>query len=226
MKRKKINRSVLFLSLCGIFVTIVAMSVVYAALSSKLLIDGSAEVQASSFGLKVEKMSLSELMGDDYLSTCQANDISCQDNMLLKGNAKLVNEPTISGTTINNFEVSVQLPGDQIGLIYKVTNVGTIPVKLIDIIESEFQIISLNNSNDDVSWVNENVIFDFTMEYLDSSYNVEINDILCPGEETILSIMIGVPATVETIPSGAVEISNISVAYDFVQTDQYLCEEN
>ena len=56
MKKRKINRSLLFLILMGVM----AMSVVYAALSYKLLISGSAEVHFSSWGLDVKKMDMSE----------------------------------------------------------------------------------------------------------------------------------------------------------------------
>jgi len=224
MKRKKINRSLLFLSLCGIFVTIVAMSVVYAALSSELLIDGSAEVPNSSFGLKVEKFNFSDEYGDGFIDECDMYGFICGENYVLGGNGKIISEPTISGTSINDFNLSLQLPGDKIGISYKVTNIGTIPVKLLDIVQSDFNITSLNNSNEDVEWVNENVVYDFTMEFMDNEYNLEINDILCPSEEAIFSIFFEIPSTVDTIPSGSVEISNIDVAYNFVQTDKYLCE--
>ena len=66
MKKRKINRSLLFLILMGVIVTIVAMSVVYAALSTKLLISGSAEVQSSSWEVEVKKMDVTEWYGDVY----------------------------------------------------------------------------------------------------------------------------------------------------------------
>lgn len=223
MKRKKINRSILFLSLCGIFVTIVAMSVVYAALSSKLLIDGSAEIPNSSFGLKVEKVDFAEV-SDDFLAVCSQNGYTCGDNYMIKGNAQLINEPTISGTSINDYKVSFQLPGDMIGIGYKVTNVGSIPVKLIDIIQSDFEYTSLSNVSSDVQWAIDNVIYDYAIETFNEYGNLNINDIVCPGEEVYFSFMMGIKDTATTISSSVIEISDINIAFDFVQTDQYLCE--
>lgn len=224
MKRKKINRSILFLSLCGVFVTIIAMSVVYAALSSKLLIDGSAEIPNSSFGLKVEKADFAEVGGDDFLAVCSQNGYTCGDNYMIKGNAQLINEPTISGTSINDYKVSFHLPGDMIGISYKVTNVGSIPVKLIDIIQNDFEYTSLSNVSSDVQWAIDNVIYDYAIESFSEDSNLNINDIVCPGEEVYFSFMIGIKDTATTISSSVIEISDINIAFDFVQTDQYLCE--
>ena len=231
MKRKKINRSILFLSLCGVFVTIVAMSVVYAALSSKLLIDGSAEIPNSSFGLKVEKFVFSDEYGDEYVEDCPNFGQVCNDNYVLEGKGSIISQPVISGTTISNFNLGLELPGDMVAIGYKITNEGTIPMKLIDIIENEFQITSLNNSSEDIAWANENVIFGTLNEKYDvsdSSENgtdVNINDILCPGDSWSVSLVVMIPDEVDTIPSGALEISNVGVKFDFVQTDQYLCED-
>lgn len=224
MKRKKINRSLLFLSLCGIFVTIVAMSVVYAALSSKLLIDGSAEIPNSSFDLKVEKLVFSDEYGDGFLDECSNLGYVCDDNYFVKGKGEIIDEPDISGTSIGNFELSVQLPGDIVAIGYKITNDGTIPMKLLDIIENEFQITSLNNSSEDIAWANDNVQFVVMAEETDGT-DININDILCPGETWQLTLGVQIDSSVTSIPSGALELSNVGAKYDFVQTDQYLCEK-
>lgn len=224
MKRKKINRSILFLSLCGIFVTIVAMSVVYAALSSKLLIDGSAEIPNSSFGLKVEEYLVNDVYGDDYVQDCQSFGAYCESNYVIIGKGQVVNKPTLSGTSINNFKISVQMPGDTVGLVYKIINNGTIPVKLSNVVGSTPKITSLNNNSSDIDWVNTNVEFVSMLEDLEGT-DIQMNNILCPGDIWMLTFGAVVPDTVTTLPSGAVEISNLGISYEFLQTDQYLCED-
>ena len=82
MKKRKINRSLLFLILMGVIVTIVAMSVVYAALSTKLLISGSAEVQSSSWELEVKKMDFTEWYGDEYQNICVMGNLICNENVV------------------------------------------------------------------------------------------------------------------------------------------------
>lgn len=223
MKKRKINRSLLFLILMGVIVTIVAMSVVYAALSTKLLISGSTEVSSSSFELKVEKLLMSEIYGDDYKNLCLSYGQICDDNYSKKGNGDILSFPVISDTSINNFKLSIQLPGDQAVVSYKVINDGTIPMKLNRVIGSTPQITSLSNNSSDVDWVNENVEFVSVLEKTKGT-SININDILCPGDDWIIYFGATIPDDVTTIPSGAIEISNIGVSYEFLQTDQYLCD--
>lgn len=224
MKRKKINRSLLFLSLCGIFVTIIAMSVVYAALSSKLLIDGSAEISNSSFDLKVEKWLVSDIYGDDYANVCKTNNYICYDNVILRGNGLVVNEPKVSGTSIKDFKLSVEKPDDMSALSYKITNYGTIPVKLSNIVINDYQVTSANNLESDVSWFNENVAVAHMLEDINMSTDKNINDILCPGDSWSVVFGVQISSSSTTLPSGSVEVSNMGVTYEFLQTDQYLCE--
>ena len=225
MRRKKINRSILFLSLCGVFVTIVAISVVYAALSSKLLIDGSAEIPNSSFDLKVEKWLVSDIYGYDYANICKTNNSICYDNVILRGNGLVVNEPKVSGTSIKDFKLSVEKPDDMSALVYKITNDGTIPVKFSNIVINYYQVTSVNNLESDVSWFNENVIVAHMLEDINTGTDKNINDILCPGDSwsVVFGVQINLSST--TLPSGSVEVSNMGVTYEFLQTDQYLCEK-
>ena len=226
MKKRKINRSLLFLILMGVIVTIVAMSVVYAALSTKLLISGSAEVQSSSWELEVKKMDFTEWYGDEYQNICVMGNLICNENIVLQGNGKVIDNPVISGTSITNFKASVMIPGDSVGLAYKITNTGSIPMKLSRVINSDYQITSLNNSTNDVTWANDNINIDVDLQHFDDYDGVTfaINDVLCPGKSLFLVQTVEIPSSVTTIPSGAIEISNIGVSYEFLQTDQYLCE--
>ena len=120
MKKRKINRSLLFLILMGVIVTIVAMSVVYAALSTKLLISGSAEVQSSSWELEVKKMDFTEWYGDEYQNICVMGNLICNENIVLQGNGKVIDNPVISGTSITNFNRFMDLIG--IVVIPSITN--------------------------------------------------------------------------------------------------------
>lgn len=227
MRKKKVSRSLLFLILMGVIVTIVAMSVVYAALSSKLLIDGNAEVIGSTWEMKVEKMDFSEWYGEEYSNICAMGNLICNENIVLQGNGKVIDNPTISGTSITGFKASVMIPGDTVALAYKITNNGSIPMKLSRIINSDYQFTSLNNVAADVTWANDNINIDAFLQHFDENDggSFKVNDVLCPGKSLFLSQTVEIPNSVTTIPSGEIEISNIGYEYEFLQTDQFLCEE-
>lgn len=227
MRKKKVSRSLLFLILMGVIVTIVAMSVVYAALSSKLLIDGNAEVIGSTWEMKVEKMDFSEWYGEEYSNICAMGNLICNENIVLQGNGKVIDNPTISGTSITGFKASVMIPGDAVALSYKITNNGSIPMKLSRIINSDYQFTSLNNVAADVTWANDNINIDASLQHFDENDggSFKVNDVLCPGKSLFLSQTVEIPNSVTTIPSGEIEISNIGYEYEFLQTDQFLCEE-
>jgi hypothetical protein len=93
----------------------------------------------------------------------------------------------------------------------------------VDIIESDFQFTSLNNSNSDVQWAIDNLSFGTALEPFDGM-DIQINDVLCPGDEALFSLNVQIFDDVDSIPSGGIEISNISYSYDFVQADQIMCE--
>lgn len=221
MKHKKIDRKYLTLVFFGALVTLVAMSVAYAALASTLTIMGNAEVQASAFDISIEKYKFS----DDIIATCPDYGQRCSDNYVMFGNANIISQPVISKTSINNFNLSVQIPGDMVMLGYKVINTGTIPVKLINVIESNYQITSLTNSISDVEWANDNVEFLVELEDINGT-NIGTNEILCPGDTWYLSFGVSIFEFVDTIPSSEITISNLGTTFDFVQADQYLCENN
>lgn len=227
MRKKKVSRSLLFLILLGVFVTMVAMSVVYAALSSKLFIDGNAEVIGSTWEMKVEKMDFSEWYGEEYSNICAMGNLICNENIVLQGNGKVIDNPTISGTSITGFKASVMIPGDTVALSYKITNNGSIPMKLSRIINSDYQFTSLNNVAADVTWANDNINIDASLQHFDENDggSFKVNDVLCPGKSLFLSQTVEIPNSVTTIPSGEIEISNIGYEYEFLPTDQFLCEE-
>ena len=224
MKRKKINRQYLFFIFLGMIVTIVAMSVVYAALSTKLLISGTSDVVGSSFALELEKVTFEEVYGSDYNTICHNVGGTCDSYYLKVGGASISDEPIIDGTTIKDFKISLSVPGDGIAMMFKVSNVGTIPVKLYNVINSDANFVSLNNSVDDVEWAKNNISYFSSFGDMDTNEQFDINDILCPGKDAYLVLGVELSSAATTIPSGGVEISNIGAAYDFVQTDQYLCD--
>ena len=154
-------------------------------------------------------------------------NLICNENIVLQGNGKVIDNPTISGTSITGFKASVMIPGDAVALSYKITNNGSIPMKLSRIINSDYQFTSLNNVAADVTWANDNINIDASLQHFDENDggSFKVNDVLCPGKSLFLSQTVEIPNSVTTIPSGGIEISNIGYEYEFLQTDQFLCEE-
>ena len=222
IKKKKIDRKKLFYTLGFFIFCVFGLTVAYSALSTTLNISGSAEIPNSSFGIKVEKASIEEIFGQDFLKFFPGN-ISYYDNYLVLGNGRFEREPIISGTSINNFEVSTQIPGDGIMAYYKITNVGDIPVQYTDILVEDYQFESPNIESLDMEWLSENIILDSDFGKSDLSDSFNINDVLCPGEVIYYYMIFRIAEEATTLPADSIKITIPGIEYVFVQTDKSAC---
>ena len=90
------SKRVMRWALVFLFVAISSMTIVYASLSTTLSIRGSAEFKDASWDIVVEEME----MYDGY-------NFTKDGNAALYGSAKLLNRPTILGTSITNFNIEI-----------------------------------------------------------------------------------------------------------------------
>ena len=226
-KKKKLSRKqLLHIFVFSIF-CVLGLTVVYAALSTSLNISGSANVNQSSWGITIEKTSLSqfyiESYGADYCSILE--NVNCVDNYALIGNGSILQLPTLTSTSIKNFSIGLSLPDDRVGFLYKITNNGTIPAILESISEYVPSYTSTNNNDNDILWAQNNFAYLFEVFDVDSK-QLEIlseGEILCPGETKYFQILFEIPEETTTVPTGSVTISNLGVDYNFVQADMSAC---
>ena len=99
------TRKIKIISLCALLVAVLGLTVAFAALSQTLTINGSAAVDAASWDIHFEKTSGKETE--------------------VKGAATFT-EPTLSGTTIENFSATLTKPGDSVIYYFDIVNNGTV----------------------------------------------------------------------------------------------------
>lgn len=199
-----------------LFIGIISMTLVYAALSTTLNITGTADVTASSFDVTIEKATAEEM--EKY-----KDDLGViSDNFVMYGDAKLINSGDVDGDSVKNIKISVTKPNDAIGGIYKITNTGSIPVEYSSIDFYKVKFTSNSNSSEDENWAEENIIYDYEIAK-DSNDFVE-GDVLCPGESIFSLIFLGIDEDTTSIPSDSIEISNFGMDLTFVQADANVCD--
>ena len=99
------ERRIKIISLCALLVAVLGLTVAFASLSQTLTINGSAAVNAASWDIHFEKTSGKETE--------------------VKGAATFT-EPTLSGTTIENFSATLTKPGDSVTYYFDIVNNGTV----------------------------------------------------------------------------------------------------
>ena len=99
------TRQIKIISLCALLAAVLGLTVAFAALSQTLTINGSAAVDAASWDIHFEKTSGKETE--------------------VKGVATFT-EPTLSGTTIENFSATLTKPGDSVTYYFDIVNNGTV----------------------------------------------------------------------------------------------------
>ena len=111
-----------------LFIGIISMTLVYAALATTLNITGR---------------------GDDL--------VKIDGNFALYGDAKVIHRGEISSSGVKNIDLSVVKPGDAVGGVFKITNTGSLPVIYTGVNLFELNYSSLSNNSSDLEWARNNV---------------------------------------------------------------------
>ena len=225
-KRKSIrlnNRKFMYSMLAFVLVGIATMTIAYATLSTTLRITGSAEFQNATWELTLEEF-------PDFGWAGQNDYGVVNGNVVTYGTAKSLQKPTIVGTNLENFKVSLVSIGDGVEYEYKITNNGEIPARLESVIWDDFIVESDNPENVDL--INEyfNSSFGlYELFYTDegvSYYGHEMVEdaILCPGASFEVYLWVGISEHAPRVPYEKTTISNLSAEFNFVAADQNLCD--
>ena len=221
MKRKKINRKQLIRTFIFALFCVFGLTVAYSALSTTLNISGSAQVNSSEWSFTVMENNVSEWVPDFGDSK-----FTVSGNMIAYDTGSVVKKPTISGTTLSGFELSLVKPGDIVRIYYLVTNTGSIPAIYKSITNSTPTITSSTGNSSDVTWAQNNVVIESNVADISSEGYLETvlpgGTVVCPGESVIVEVGARV-ADVDSIPTGAVTFSNINTEVIFEQTDSNYC---
>ena len=127
------ERKIRIISVAALIITIICLTVAFAALSQTLTINGAATLDAASWGIKFENLSDGEITGDATI-----NDTAVIADDLV---------------TINNIDVSLSTPGDSVTYTVDLVNEGTINAEI-------YSIETSNLTEEQERYLNFNVTYD------------------------------------------------------------------
>ena len=206
------TRQIKIISLCALLVAVLGLTVAFAALSQTLTINGSAAVNAASWDIHFENTSGKETE--------------------VKGAATFT-EPTLSGTTIENFSATLTKPGDSVIYYFDIVNNGTVdaqiesynfPYALSDCITNINKYsYCMNfdfNSDDNVSVLDKSVyidLFNHYLKYADTDKSVRQGDTINAGETKHMKLVIEYKDTATELPENNLTLTSsdpITITYE------------
>ena len=206
------TRKIKIISLCALLVAVLGLTVAFAALSQTLTINGSAAVDAASWDIHFEKTSGKETE--------------------VKGAARFT-EPTLNGTTIENFSATLTKPGDSVIYYFDIVNKGT-----IDAVVSSYNfpnafkdcMANINkysycmnfdfNSDGDIDAVDRLVyitLFNYYLAYADTDESVGQGDTINAGETKHMKLVIEYKDTATELPENNLTLTSsdpITITYE------------
>ena len=182
------QRQLQVLTVIGLCIFIVAMTIAYAVMSSTLSINGSAKMESASWDIHFANVTSSSI-GDASFSM-----------------------PHIQDTTLNDFDVTLTKPGDSVTYSFSVVNDGNMSARLTDIVKNEAKCNSTNNDDSEIVCNN----FNYKLTYSDGS-NIEKGDILTKDSSVDMKLTVEYPISVSSLPDGEVAIDNLGIMLIYTQ---------
>ena len=174
--------------------SVVGISVGFAAMSSNLTVKGQAEVVPASWKIKFKDLS----------------------NPTINGGAEVVTAPQIeSDTHIGNYDVKLFVPGDSVTYTFKIANDGTIDAELSSYTIATPTITGTGDSAvSDASIVASNLVY--TLTYADGSA-IQKNDELLKKTDKTLKLTVAYDANATELPVNQVDISGMDITFTYAQ---------
>ena len=178
----------------SLVLSVIGISVGFAAMSTELNLNGSASVTPATWKIKFNNLS----------------------SPTIEGNASVVTAPTItSDTHIGNYEVQLTKPGDSVVYTFDVVNSGSIDAELSTYNFAAPTITGEGaQASADEAIVRNNLVY--TLTYADGSA-INVNDTLDRGTTKSLKLTVGYSATATDLPANAVTISGMDVTFVYGQ---------
>ena len=192
----KDNKKVLYgLVALALVLSVVGISIGFAAMSTDLTINGSAEVVPASWDIKFKDLSSPTITGDAEVTTA----------------------PTItSDTHIGNYAVKLTKPGDSVTYTFKVANDGTIDAKLTDFIKATPTLTGTGSTAAaDATIVQNNFVY--TITYSDDTAITKNTDELDAGDYKTVKLVVGYKDDASALPTNTVTISGLDVTFTYGQ---------
>ena len=191
----KNNRKVLYgLVALALLLSVVGISIGFAAMSQELDINGVAEVAPATWKIKFKDLSAPTITGDAVVTTA----------------------PTItSDTHIGNYDIQLTKPGDSVVYTFKVANEGTIDAELGTYTKAAptFTGTGATKTTDETT-VSSNLVY--TLTYADGTA-IQTNDTLLKNTEKTLKLTVAYDENATTLPTNPVEITGMDVTFIYEQ---------
>ena len=190
-----------------LIISIVTLTVAYAALSETLSIQGSAQVNSSTWDIKLEN------------STSQTNATT--------GTATYTT-PVVNGTTIS-YSVGLTKPSDTVTLYFDVLNSGDVTGEITSIISSTPTCTSATGNTADADLVCNNL--EVSLIYSDGS-SVQVGDVIntegyrclngttSSNTQAVIKLVVKLKDSMTSLPTSQVNITNLKHDIIYSQTDK------
>lgn len=191
----KDGRKVLFYAIAiALVLSVLGISVGFAAMSSQLTISGSTTMTPASWKIKFNNLSQPTIAGTATVATA----------------------PTIqSDTHIGNYAVTLSKPGDEIIYTFDVVNSGTIDAELSTFLFAEPTITGTGDAAlADAQIVRDNLVY--TLTYANGTA-IQVGDELAKGATVSLKLTVGYNAEASELPLNEVSISGMDVTFVYGQ---------
>lgn len=191
----KENRKALYTFVAlALVLSIVGISVGFAAMSTELRVTGSANVVPASWKIKFTNLSAPTVTGT----------------------AQVTKAPTIqSDTHIGNYEVQLSKPGDTVVYTFDVVNTGTIDAELSTYTFEQPTITGTGSAAEaDATIVKNNLVY--TLTYADGTAIQQGDELLKDGTVS-LKLTVGYNKDANVLPVGSVSISGMDVTFVYGQ---------
>ena len=181
------------IAVIALVLAVVGLSIGFAALQTKLEINGTAEVTGGkTWDIKFVDSSLKV----DKVGSAQSTD------------------PTVSATTIKDYKVTLAKPGDKVSYYFQVTNAGSFDAKLDSIT------IGTPTCSTAAFCSNLKYTFAYTTDNGGEAGTVPaVNDTLAAGETKwlVLSVEYLASSDASTLPKDTVTVDGLTATINYVQ---------
>ena len=190
-----------------LIISIVTLTVAYAALSETLSIQGSAKVNASNWDINLNN------------STTRTNS---------KTGTATYTTPVVNGTTIS-YSVGLTKPSDSVTLYFDVLNNGDVTGEITSIISSTPTCTSATGNTADADLVCNNL--EISLVYSDGS-SVQVGDVIntdgyrcsigttSSSTEAVIKLIVKLKESMTSVPTSQVTISNLKHDIIYSQTEK------
>ncbi len=180
----------------AIFISIIGISIAYAALSQQLQIKTSTTVQdtKTSWNVKI-------------------TNVSCSDN-----NYATHGEVKFTDTTVTISNIVLKVPYSYVGCNITIKNAGQIAAKFSGYTKTTPKLTgSGSTATEDVNLIKSHLIEEFKDVSTNKDMNEFKNELLAVGSTRVMRLVFGITNDLTTLPTNPVTISDYSHTINYIQ---------